>query len=245
MTENSIRFYGAEWPCVDDAGAEKKRGSRSYPAHYMKMNTGTTVTIGAAADFDYLTDALDYYSGSILEQNLTFQLEEDIVVGESITISNFISAGGSLAIDTNGYTIVANCNSPLYFKECQGLSAIVKGAGTITSSHDGEATYLIMAQRVGHLTVQDANLAYTGDDTGYGIYFVNTDGTIDEVDTDDINPVDYTYRAYGGCVVGEDGSSESGGTGKRYLRDGAMAVSNTGLVCSEAGTLTPKKYLCL
>ena len=87
--------------------------------------------------------------------------------------------------------------------------------------------------------MQDVNLAYTGNNTGYGVYFFDTNGKMEDVDTDDTNPVDYTYYAKGASVVAEDGANEAGGTGTRLFIEGAMGIDNTGDIYTEAGSVSP------
>jgi hypothetical protein len=222
-----------------ETGAEKARGGTNYTAHYMRLATDTTVTIGSSSDFDGLQEAVDAYSGCILEANLTFQLEENLTPSTFITISRFVSAGGKLVIDLNGYSIAGDASKVLFFKECQGLNAVVQGPGEISSDKDGANTYLVFAQRVGNLHVVDFDLKYTGDNTGYGVYFYETRGTVEDLDTDNTNPVDYTYRAEHGSFIGEEGVSEAGSSGIRFLVDGALAVATGGNIYTEAGSLSP------
>ena len=239
VSQLSLQFLGTEWPGVGDTGDERSRSAENYVAYYPKIMTATTVTIGAAGNFADLKDAINVYRGCILEADLIFQLLEDITVSSPILISDFISAGGIFKIDLNSFTITSSVAQTIYFVDCQGLNAKVYGSGTMTSSKNGSGTVLIIAQRMGYLDVSDINFAYTGDNTGYGISFIGTNGRLNNIETDDTNPVDYTYKAVGGSHIGEDSATEAGGTGTRDLNEGSMAIRNTGVIYTEAGSVTP------
>ena len=240
VNEESLRFYGAGFPCVLVAsGDQRARSDGNYLAHYNKVSTAVTVTVGSGSNFTTLQEAVDYYSGSILEAHLTFQLSGNLTITDEVTITNFISAGGMLVIDTNANNITTSDSQAINIAKCQGLNVHIKGTGTISGSKDGEATFLIYAHKVGHLHVQDVNLAYTGNNTGYGVYFFDTDGKMEDVDTDNTNPIDYTYYAKGASVVAEDGANEAGGTGTRLFIEGAMGIDNTGDIYTEAGSVSP------
>ena len=87
--------------------------------------------------------------------------------------------------------------------------------------------------------MKDVSFKYTGDDVGHGVFFDNTPGLMEDVDTDGGDPPDWTYRAFQNSYVAEDGAQEAGGVGTRSLSEGAMAVGETGLIYTEMGTVTP------
>lgn len=67
--------------------------------------SGVIYTLGAGLDFETLAAAAAAITGLILVKSITIQLSANITLTSDVTFSGLISAGGTLILDLNGYTL--------------------------------------------------------------------------------------------------------------------------------------------